>query len=77
MAPKLRKFSGVVSKFYYERGFGFARINELVGREAYLHVTDFEEAQVGLMLRPGTEIKCYLENGPRGLKCIRSEIISE
>ncbi len=74
---KLRKFSGVVSKFHYERGYGFARINELIGRKAYMHVADFEEAQVQLVLRVGTKIACYLENAPQGLKCIRSEIVRD
>ena len=69
---KLRKFSGFVTRWKYEFGHGFVRINEMSGRDAFLHVAGFEEFTAPDQVCVGMKLEFFLENAPKGLRAFRA-----
>jgi cold shock CspA family protein len=73
MAYKLRTFSGVVVRFWRERGYGYIRI-DAPPRETHFHLRDCEGIG-GDEIKEGTRLEFYLEQTAKGLNAIRCSIL--
>ena len=71
MAFALRKFHGVCVRWWPEKAYGFVRIDG--GREAHVHLGDFENRTGADEVTKGTRLTFYLSDDPKGLSAIRVE----
>jgi len=70
----LRRFTGSLTKFNHQRGFGWIKIDGPFP-EAFIHIKEFP-SHVGVHdLGRGTRVEFYLQNAPRGLKAVRANVI--
>jgi cold shock CspA family protein len=70
----LRRFTGTLTKFYHDRGFGFVKIDGPY-RDAMVNIAQFGRHVGTHELGPGVRIEFYLEAHTQGLRAVRANII--
>jgi cold shock CspA family protein len=70
----LRRYTGTMTKFDHGHGYGWMKIDGPFP-EAFIHIKEFPP-EIGVhKLGRGVRCEFYLENAPKGLKCIRANVI--
>lgn len=70
-----RRYTGTVTSFYHDRGWGFVRVDGLARGDAIIHVLEFPQSVDVSDLARGVRVEFYLEQHAKGLRSVRANII--